>query len=183
MKALQYLGLDYLYVDNGYFDAVYMDEKKKKDMHGEYRVVRNRLIEPYTGEPVTEFDRAPMNVLLLPPSPYAANMHDTTPEDWTNEWIIKARANGDYVEARKKDHKNPVSFTEEVQNFDAVVTMNSMSVIEATKLGKAVYDTHGVFRNAGQFDTKIPYYEYKSLEDFYSTKQFTLDEIEEGQWN
>lgn len=183
IRTLQMLNLDFYYLDNGYFDAVYMDSKKVKEMNGMYRVVKNGLIETYTGKPVEEFSRQPMNVLLMPPSPYAANMHDTTPEDWCNEWITRSRAMGDHVVVRKKDHKNTTPFTEEIQAFDAVVSMNSMSSMEAVKLGKAVYDTHGIFRNADHFESRIPYYEYNALEDFYRTKQFTLEEIGEGQWN
>lgn len=182
IRTLQMVNMDFYYVDNGYYDAVYMGHDKKKDMHGEYRVVKNGLIETYTGKPTHEFERAPMNVLLLPPSPYAAFMHDTTPEDWMNEWITRSRANGDNVEARKKDHKNTKSFAEEMEDYDALVSMNSMSSMEAARMGKAVYDTHGIFKNAEMFDSKIPYYEYDALEDFYRTKQFTLEEIGEGKW-
>src|SRR3990167_9826340 len=89
MRVCQAIGQDFYYVDNGYYDAVYMDVHKRKDMTGKYRVVKNDMAEVYTG-PVDIIPAKPgMSVLLLPPSPYTAFMYDTTPEDWNFKWVTK----------------------------------------------------------------------------------------------
>jgi hypothetical protein len=181
MKICEYLKEDFLYVDNGYFDAVYLDHTKHKEMTGTYRVVKNGLIDQYTGCPVRTEPRRPLKVLALPPSPYSANMQDTTPEDWFMKLKELRKITNDHIDVRSKDEIRPL--TEHLQCYDAVVSFNSMSVMEATRLGKAVWDFHGIFRNADKFTTEIPFFDYESLRDFYSTKQFTLDEIAEGQWN
>lgn len=181
MKVCDYIGQDYYYVDNGYFDAVYLDHSKHKEMTGTYRIVKNGLIDQYTGCPVRTEPRRPLKVLALPPSPYSANMQDTTPEDWFMKLKELRKITNDHIDVRNKDEKRPL--TEHLQCYDAVVSFNSMSVMEATRLGKAVWDFHGIFRNADKFTTEIPYFDYESLRDFYSTKQFTLDEIAEGRWH
>lgn len=171
----------YYYVDNGYFDAVYLDENKHKEMTGTYRIVKNGLIDKYTGCPIRTEPRRPLKILALPPSPYSAFMHDTTPEDWFMELKKLRSITKDHIDVRNKDEKKPLA--EHLLCYDAVVSFNSMSVMEASKLGKAVWDFHGIFRNADKFTKEIPYYDYESLVGFYSTKQFTLDEIAEGQWS
>lgn len=180
VRICNYLKEDFYYVDNGYFDAVYMNHQKHKVMTGTYRVVKNDLIHKYTGCPVRTEARRPLKILALPPTPYSANMQDTTPEDWF-EQLKKLRAvTKDHVDVRLKDEKRPLN--DQLQEYDGVVSFNSMSVMAASKLGKAVWDFHGIFRNADKFATEIPYFDYESLRDFYSTKQFTLDEIAEGNW-
>lgn len=173
------LKASYLYVDNGYFDAHYMDNTKHKIMDGTYRIVKNGLIDKYTGSPRTE-PRRPLRLLALPPTPYSANMQDTTPEDWFMQLKELRKVTNDHIDIREKTEQK--SFAKHVKDYDGVIAFNSMAVMEATKLGKAVWDFHGIFRNADQFTNEIPYYDYEDLELFYSTKQFTLDEIAEGNW-
>jgi hypothetical protein len=171
--------VEYYYVDNGYTDAIYMDGKGHKVMEGKYRVVKNGLITPYTGEPQIK-PRKQLRVLVLPPSPYTAFMNDTTPEDWSLVWKHRVEAMGDWGVIRKKDEKTP--FGEQVKDYDAVIAFNSMAVMEAAKMGKAVYTTHGLVTNDHLYERCIPYYDYEDMVKFYSDKQFTLEEIAEGKW-
>lgn len=180
LRTCQFLHHPYVYVDNGYFDAVYRDSTGHKEMTGNYRIVKNDLIEKYTGKPRKIEPRRPLKILALPPTPYSANMQDTTPEDWFLD-LKKLRAvTKDHVDVRLKDEKKPLA--EQLQSYDGVLAFNSMSVMEATKHGKAVWDFHGCFRNADRFTSEIPYYNYDELRAFYSTKQFTLEEVAEGNW-
>lgn len=170
---------DYYYLDNGYFDAVYMDRNKVKHMNGEYRLCKNCLIEPFTGAPVSEDARRPLNLLLLPPSPYAAFMYDTTPEDWLQEWTYKARRMGDTFSVRDKLDARP--FREAVQEYDAVLAFNSIAAMEAIEAGKSVYTTHGIVRNAHLFGDTLQKYDHGELKAFYAPKQFTLEQIARGE--
>lgn len=180
MKICDHLGCDFYYVDNGYFDAIYRDQKTGwKEMNGSYRVVKNDLIDVYTGMPRTE-GRRPLKILALPPTPYSANMQDTTPEDWFSNLRKLREITKDHIDVRNKDEKKPL--TEHLHGYDGVIAFNSMAVMEASRLGKACWDFHGIFRNADKFTSEIPYFDYESLTDFYSTKQFTLEEIAEGNW-
>ena len=173
MKYLQMSGKDFHYLDNGYFNAVYMDENKLKDMSGKYRVVRGDMIESMDIEPA-ETSTGTMNVLLIPPSTYTAFMYDTTPEDWNYEWGNKLSALGHSISFRKKDEG---SFDDAVKDFDAVFAFNSISAIRAVELGKAVYTTHGIIRNAHLIENIAPYYDIYEIKEFYKNKQFTLEEI------
>lgn len=165
------------YLDNGYFDAVYMDSLKRKDMSGTYRLVKNEMIEQYTGKPILN-KKLPLHVLVLPPTPYSAFMHDTTPEDWMQKISSLVNHSGDKAELRDKGETIP--FSEAIKEYDAVISFNSMGVMEAARQGLAIYDTHGLFRNIELFETNLPYYNYGDLKDYYTDKQFTLDEISEG---
>lgn len=171
--------VDYFYIDNGYFEAVYMDGMGHKDMAGKYRVVKNGLITPYMGSPTIR-PRKQLKVLVLPPSPYTAFMNDTTPEDWSLMWKERVEAMKDSGSIRKKDERTP--FSEQVKDYDAVIAFNSMAVMEAVKMGKAVYTTHGLVRNDHLYEQCVPYYDYDDMVKFYSDKQFTLTEIAEGKW-
>jgi hypothetical protein len=180
MRTCQFLNQEFIYVDNGYFDAVYMDQYRYKDMSGKYRVVKNGLLEIFTGPPVRTEPRRPLKVLALPPSPYSAFMHDTTPEDWFVELKHIREKTKDHVDLRTKDHK--MSLTEHIQDYDAVFAFNSMAVMEAIRQGKAVYTKHGVINNWDKIDSEIQYFDYKKMENFYETRQFTLEEIGGGLW-
>lgn len=171
-------GIDFWYVDNGYFDAHYMDRNKFKELDGKYRIVRNDMIEPYTGSPARIELRKPMNILALPPSPYTAFMYDTTPEDWLYEIKQAVKVTGDNVRVRTKDEI--MTFRKQVREFDAVIAFNSMSAMEAIELGKPVYTTHGIVRNGDLFNSVIPYYDHQTLCEFYKNKQHTLEEIKQG---
>lgn len=174
MRHLQYLGENYHYVDNGYFDAVYMDEKKRKDMSGTYRIVKNDMIEEIKIDPV-KVSSGEMNVLIIPPSPYTAFMYDTTPEDWNYSCGSRLLASGHKFSVRDKDDTAP--FDEAVKDFDAVLAFNSMALVRAIDIGKAVYSTHGIIRNFNLLGECAPYYDISEIKKFYKDKQYTLEQI------
>lgn len=174
MRHLQYLGKDFHYIDNGYFDAVYMDEFKNKDMSGKYRVVRGDMIEPMDIQPI-KTELAPLRVLVMPPSAYTAFMYDTTPEDWVIHNTRLISDCGHMWKLRDKEEREPLS--EVLEDFDAVFAFNSIGVIQAIDMGKAVYTTHGIIRNANMISDCAPYYSIHDIKDFYSKKQFTLEEL------
>lgn len=168
----------YYYLDNGYFDAVYMDSQKRKDMSGKYRVVKNEMVEKYKG-PCVAF-RAPqdMKVLVLPPSPYTAFMYDTTPEDWVMEQAQKCESLGYWYAIRTKENKDPL--TEDLKQVNAVLAFNSMSVMTAIDCGIPAFDTHGVLRNYQMFGECLAGYDIDDMREFYRDKDFTLEEIAKG---
>lgn len=176
MRYLQYEGKSFHYLDNGYFDAIYMYKNGHKDMRGKYRVVRDDMIEPVDLLPV-KTAKGGMRVLLLPPSVYSAFMYDTTPEDWLIYWDKELRNAGHYVDMRKKNDEKPLE--EVLKSFDAVFAFNSIGVIKAMEMGKAVYTTHGIIRNADIFRDCAPYYDAEAVKEHYGSKQFSLDEIAE----
>ncbi len=182
IRTLQHLEKGFTYLDNGYFNAVYVDKNRLKDMGGMYRVVKNDLIEPYTEGPDKVYTSAPMKVLILPPTPYMAFMYDTTPEDWNCEWINKVQSAGHTPIIRSKETQFDKPIAQEIAAADAVLAFNSMSVMQAAKMGKAIYTTNGIVRNADKVGSEIQYFDYGNLEEFYETKQFTLEEIGEGLW-
>ncbi len=172
-KAMEHGG-NFYYLDNGYFDAIYMDERKNKDMSGKYRVVNNALIDQIDIEP-SKIATGRMKVLLMPPSPYTAFMHDTLPEEWTLEWGRKLQALGHEVHTRNKDDNRP--FDKAVKEFDAVFAFNSIAVVKAIEMGKAVYTTHGIIPNSGMLEECAPYYDIEKIYEYFAPKQFTLEEI------
>lgn len=165
---------DYCYIDNGYFDAHYIDSNKLKDMNGKFRVVRNGLHHAFDGGGVEE---KPIKILILPPSPYSANFYDTTPEDWVCARIIELKANNQTFFIRDKNSTTPLDV--DLANSDGVLSFNSMAVMRAIELGKSIKDTHGMFKRDG-----FHRYDFDEIKAFYEPKQFTLDEIREGkvQW-
>ena len=179
-RWLKEAGVDYLYLDNGYFDAVYMDASKRKEMTGTYRICRNCLLEPFTGKPTFQAPHTRLKVLILPPTPYVAFMYDTTPEDWLQEWSRKLADLGCQFTIRDKTARGP--FSEVAQGYDAVLAFNSIAAMEALRLGKIMYTTHGIIRNAHLLGSVIQRYDYDDLTEFYRGKQFTLEEIAEGKW-
>src|SRR3990167_2505494 len=82
MHEMRRVGREFWYIDNGYFDAEYVDKAGHKYMTGNYRVVFNDMIETYPGPTVTAPPKRGDIFLVIPPSPYSANFYDTTPEDW-----------------------------------------------------------------------------------------------------
>ena len=177
-RILKDRGIDFWYVDNGYFDAVYMGEGKRKEMHGKYRIVKNDYIEPY---PASRFSasaiNAPMKFLIMPPSVYTAFMNDTTPEDWRITWGQRLHDLGHTRKLRDKEEKTPLDT--ELAECDAVLAFNSMAVMRAIQLNKAVYTTHGIVRNSNSLGVIATKYNIEDLKRFYEPKQFTLDEIRE----
>ena len=178
MRHHQYQGIDCWYVDNGYFDAQYMDLMKHKNMTGKYRVVKNAMLEKFPLLPSHQLPLRKVNILVLPPSPYSAFMHDTTPDDWKAEWVKKLQVLGHNVAQRTKDDQQPLARA--LKAVDAVLAFNSMGIMAAVDHGKAVYTTHGIFDNADMIDKCLPYYDIEELRKFYEPKQFTLEEIAEG---
>lgn len=176
MRHLQFLGEDYWYSDNGYFDAIYMDENKQKDMSGTYRIVKNDMIEPMDIEPI-KTSTGKMRVMLIPPSPYTAFMYDTTPEDWMMEWTRVCAEAGHVYFIRDKEERIP--FVDAVKDMDAVLAFNSIAVMKAMDLGKAVYTTYGIIRNADMIKSCAPYYDIDAVKKFYEPKQFTLEQIKD----
>lgn len=174
MRYQNFRGIDYIYVDNGYFDAVYMNQGKKKDMSGTYRIVKNDMIEPIDINPIKTASGSP-RVLMLPPTPYTAFMYDTTPEDWNLYWGKRSMDLQCPFAIRGKQTDQPLE--EQLKNFDAVLAFNSMGVMKAVEMGKAVYTTHGVIRNSDMVGKCVPYYDIEELKNFYEPKQFTLEEI------
>lgn len=168
-------GTNFTYLDNGYFDAVYMDEHRRKEMSGTYRVVKNAMIEPISIDP-TATAKGKMRVLIIPPSPYTAFMHDTTPEDWLNTWANKCREYGHETSLGIKEAG--ISLSDQFEEYDAVFAFNSLSVMKAIEMGKAVYTTHGVIQNSHMLGRLYaPYYDFDKIKKFYEPKQFTLEEI------
>ncbi len=174
MRHLQFLGEGYWYLDNGYYDAIYMDERKNKNMSGTYRIVKNGMVEAMPIEPI-KTSIGEMRILMIPPSPYTAFMHDTTPEDWINEWGNKIKEAGHTFDLG--DKKPGWSFDNAVKDYDAVFAFNSMTIIRAIELGKSVYTTHGIIRNSAMIDMCAPYFDIGAIKKFYAPKQFTLEQI------
>lgn len=181
MQICPYINHPYYYIDNGYFDALYVDGNMRKNMEGKFRIVKNGMHEVYPGTPTLLPTYMMKNILLIPPSSYSANFYDTTPEDWQQSTITKIQDAGQYnIKIRHKANVTPLA--DDLIWADAVVAFNSMIVLQANK---PAYDTHGVFRN---FDTYWPSpieYKQEDLRAFYEPKQFTLDEIRRGKvlWN
>lgn len=173
IHVCKHTGHDYYYVDNGYFDAEYVDRSGKKDLDGTYRVVKNGMHERYVGPsfpllPSTIIEKA----LIIPPSPYSAYFHNTTPEDFLSqigqwfpdlEFTVRTKASDTDIES-------------DIMKHHVVMAFNSMAVIKAVELGKPVLDTKGVFQ------TGVSRYKIEDIKGFYLPKQFTLNEIAGGRW-
>ena len=176
IRLMQHYKKDFWYVDNGYVDAVYMNQQKRKEMSGKYRIVKNGLIDTFNFKP-THTTPKHLRIMLMPPSTYTAFMHDTTPEDWTIEWTRKCDRAGHAASIREKGDHAPLATA--LKSYDAVLAFNSMGVIEAMKEGKAVFTTHGIIRNSDLLGQYSPYYNYKDVSNYFSEKQFTLEEIQQ----
>lgn len=175
MKLLKHLGIDYWYVDNGYFDAQYVNENFVKRMDGKYRIVKNDTHDVFPGRPL-EIKKDIQSVLILPPSQYSAHQHDTTAEDWV-ESIREHIPMSVMTAIRYKGDSTPLDA--QINRYDAVVAFNSMAVLRACVLGKPAYDTHGCFRNFHLFLKPI-LYDLNELHDYYDKRQWTLNELKEG---
>lgn len=175
MRILKDRGINFWYVDNGYFDAVYMNEGKRKDMGGTYRIVKNGLLDVYEGGTKSVVPKRPLHVLMMPPSPYSAFMHDTTPEDWQLTYGQKLHDLGHT--RKKRDKTETIPLEDDLRDCDAVLAFNSMGVVKAIEMGKAAYTTHGIVTHATIPDKHVVYYDINDLKEFYADKQFTLEEI------
>src|SRR5258708_4136005 len=121
MRHLQYLNEDFWYLDNGYFDAIYMDQNKRKDMGGTYRIVKNDMLEACDIQPSKSvaLNDNTARILLLPPSPYAAFMYDTTPEDWIMQSATRLSELGMTYSIRDKNDTSAYAST--AKEYDAVL--------------------------------------------------------------
>lgn len=170
MHILRQYQLNYHYIDNGYFDALYVNKHMVKDMSGKFRVVKNGMHEAYNG-PSTRAHDSVKNILIIPPSEYSANFYDTTPEDWTQN--IKSEYKFNHLRVRTKSTAVPLSY--DLEWCDGVIAFNSMVTMSAVLLGKPVMDTHGLFKT-----DHVRHYLIEDLRKFYEPKQFTLNELKEG---
>lgn len=184
----EYFGIDYYYIDNGYFEAEYIDLDMRKVMSGKLRIVKNDLVEEYKGQ--KEFiirDDLPRIALLLPPSVHAANHFGLLPDEWIAEWSHFLIRQGYRVVVRPKGTKTPIE--QALDGVGLVLSMHSMACMKAIERGIPVYDTRGIFRNAHallQNDFKpVLVAGIENVRNYYELKQYTLDEIRAGKvvWN
>jgi hypothetical protein len=173
IHLLKYFGIDYYYIDNGYFDALYINKEGYKSMEGKYRVVKNDMIEPcgIEGKRSSRGQRA----LIIPPTEYTAMHNLTTPEDWgrsVGQPLVDA---GIQIRVRKKDTDIPLE--DELDWCNSVISCNSMVIMRAIEAGKTVCDTHGILRN-GYWGT----YDIADMRAYYENKQFTIAELRDGKW-
>lgn len=177
MRALKYAGGNFFYMDNGYFNAKYVGDDMKKDMDGTYRIVKNDMIEPCNAKPVLYQEQFRTKYLLIPPSEYTAYFYDTTPGDWLMS-IVSRIPECDY-DIRTKETRTPLGL--DIQNCDAVIAFNSMSVMRAINVSKPVFTTHGVIRNINELGS-FPVYDIDDVRKYYKNKQCTLDTLGDIQW-
>lgn len=183
MHLMNYLGLDYYYLDNGYTDAQYINENKQKHMTGTYRVVKGAMIEKYAGKLTHTPSNRSKIALVLPPSIYTANHFDTTPEDWVQSITQVLARNGYSTVIRDKTSRK--SLDEDLDGAGIVVNFNSMAGMRALERGIPVYDSHWIFSNAHdlfkpEFEPQV-YADYADVKAFYEPKQFTLEQLRS--WN
>lgn len=173
MRLCEYTGHDYWYLDNGYFEAEYVDKSGAKDLGGTYRIVKNGMHERYEGNSIPLMpNHIIQTALLIPPSPYSAYFHHTTPEEWSQS-IVNAHPK---IKFTVRNKGADIDIEGDILRHNCVMAFNSMAVIKAVELGKPVMDTHGVFQN------KLLKYKLDDVRSFYSGKQLTLTEIAEGKW-
>jgi len=180
MHILKYHGIDYWYIDNGYFDAKYVDKKMHKSMDGMFRVVKNDTHDVYPGSPIVSSGKIE-SVLVLPPSPYSASFHHTTPEDWTASvmgWMIDT---GHPIKATVRHKGSNTPFSTELKDYDAVVAFNSMAVMEAIAAYKPAFDTHGILRNLERYPNPS-IYSPTDIRKYYETKQCSLEYLRGIAW-
>lgn len=179
MHLMKYLGLDYWYVDNGYMDAQYINEQKQKHMTGTYRVVKNGMIERYTGQFTHKYVEGSKIALVLPPSIYTANHYDTTPEDWVHSISQVLWKRGYSTVVRDKSSRK--SLDEDLDGVGIVANFNSMAAMRAVERGIPVYDSHWIYSNATDLfqEDFCPqtYATYEDVKAFYEPRQFTLDQL------
>lgn len=179
MHILKYSGVDFHYIDNGYFDARYVNKQNIKDMGGTFRVVKNGM-HPCLSM-VALGRKNPNSIIVLPPSPYSANFHDTTPEDWTQSIILWAKEKHPKTNLRFRHKNSTTSLEDDLNACDAVISFNSMAIMRAIEFGKGVLDTNGCLAgNCYEFGI----YDYQVIKAKLESDQFTLEQIAAGevQW-
>lgn len=177
---------DFWYIDNGYFDAEYVDKTGRKPMTGLFRVVKNDMIETYSGANGYSIPQNGKLFLVIPPSSYTGNFYDTCPSDWGEAWAEVLTRKGFDVKFRDKGATTTLheDLTDLSRVNGSMLAFNSMSVMSALDRNIPVYDTHGIFRNAAElFRGSKPrqMYDFQSVEKFYRDKQFTLKQISDGE--
>lgn len=172
MNIYKHSAVDYYYIDNGYFDALYVDKSMHKSMDGKFRVVKNDMIEP-CGSSVLGTPYVPKRTLIIPPSEYTANFYDTTPEDWLQ---LPSKETDIFGECRIRRKSSTTPLEEDLKWCTGVLAFNSMVVMRAIEMRKAVADTHGCFRRG------FAHYNLDEVKAFYEPKQFTLEEFRQGKW-
>ena len=165
-------GVDYYYVDNGYYDAKYIDGSGKKDTTGTYRICKNSRIHSidrsYGYSRID--DSMYSSALFIPPSPYTAFINNTTPNDWLNSASHQYRAKRQSV----RDKGATSKLEHDILDHDLIVAFNSIAILKAVELHKEVATTHGIFSH-------IPMkYSAIDVEEKLKSKQYTLAQIEEG---
>jgi len=174
MHTCKHTGHDYYYVDNGYFDAEYVDRSGiKETAKGKYRIVKNAMHEKFAGKGYELLpNRKYGKILLIPPSPYSAYFHNTTPEDFIQAIAQKFPDKEFTVRTKAAE----VDIESDILAHDIVITFNSMAVIKAVQMGVPVMDTNGIFQR------DVLRYDIGDLRVFYEPKQFTLQQIAGGEW-
>lgn len=171
MHILKDRGIDYYYIDNGYYDAQYVDADMCKNMDGYFRVVKNGMHERYTGE-VALSGTVMKSALVLPPSIYSANFYDTDSVDWTREVVHYLRDTYQDIKIKIREKGNATPLEVDLEEVDCVFSFNSMAVVKAVEMGKSVTDTHGLFCSPYLLDVN-----HADLVSFYTNKQFKLGDI------
>lgn len=185
MHILKHRGVDFYYIDNGYYGAEYVNgDMVKNTAAGHYRFCKSSTIHTYTG-PRAETGVGPKNnrALLMMPSPYAANFHDTTPEDWAVKWAKVLESRGFIVEVKPKNDGR--RFEEMAADYGIIVAFNSVGILRAVECGIPVYDSHGVLKNIDMLldpsqDVRLMYRD-NELWQFFTKRQFTLQQFANGE--
>lgn len=173
MRYLQFRRAPFIYLDNGYFDALYVDRSGMKDVSGSYRIVKSGMHEKYAGPSYPLIPNKVMrDCLLIPPSPYSAYFHDTTPEDWIHE-IVEAYP---MLKFHLRTKASDIELEAEINRHDCVLAFNSMAIMKAIEIGRPVADTHGCLQNK-----EFRNYKLEDMRAFYEPKQCTLEQIAKGE--
>lgn len=179
MRICSWRELNFFYIDNGYFDARYVDDKMLKDLGGTYRVAHNDMIECFEGS-YRHSPTKPSTFCVLPPSPYTAYYYNTIPQDWTNQVLVKLSSLGHKAFVRNKNAQHPLD--EDLDKCDAVYAFNSMAVMRAIQRGLPVFTTHGIIRNADTITEHFPQFDYEEICAFYKSRQYKIEDLGELKW-
>lgn len=182
MHILKHRGIEFFYVDNGYFDAEYVDKNMMKRMDGTYRFCKSGILGEFKGKYISGALSSGRDALLLKPSPWAANYFDTTPEDWVAEWAGVLTNRGYSV--RVRDKNSSIDIDQDIKSSGLVLSFNSIAVLKGIEFGIPSYDSNGMFKNARLLKdpNHIPrvLYDYEDIKDFFSKRQFKLEQFKNG---
>lgn len=178
MHICRATGNDFLYLDNGYTEAEYIDSHRVKKTHdGTYRICQNDMHVLYR-EPIYSKTKRNGYILILPPSPYSANYCGTTPEDWLQfaTWFCENQP----YKIRGKESLEPLDLA--LSGAKAVLAFNSVSLVRAAELGVPIYDTHGFLRNANRLKAGLETINYEKMRSFLTSKQAHFSKLGEYAW-